>query len=125
MGKFDLLSTCLVDAHFVEHESTKDTKKDKYNEARGCENDHHGGTITTLNNRNILIANLNNSIFVDRCNDLVLVHSLVLVNVIVLIDLHDWDVGNKLTFLLFLGLGAVREDDGLIARCRYNTARND
>ena len=51
---------------------------------------------------------------VNLRHDFVLIHSLVLVNIVHCVHLHYWNVWYKLTFLLFLALHIVCQDNWIV-----------
>lgn len=64
LSQFDLLSSCLINSHLVEDESTKKREEEDDDEAGCNENDHHGSVVASLNNSDVSILNINDGLIV-------------------------------------------------------------
>lgn len=98
LSNSDLLCSGFLRSHLVQNESYNKTNHDENNESSSSNNDEYGSVISTLDDGDLSVCDFNDSSsfpLVELGHDFSSVDGLTLLDGIVIIDLHDWNVGNE------------------------------
>lgn len=98
LSNSDLLCSGFLSSHLIQDESYNKSNDDENNESSSSNNDEDGSVISTLDDGDLSVRDFNDSSsfpLVELGYDFSSVDGLTILDGIVIIDLHDWNVGNK------------------------------
>lgn len=124
----DLFGVRLLHLHAHPEVSGKEAEKKKQNEAGADDNDQDGRVVIILNDGDLLVAHLNNLLALELFHLIdvgSLVNRLVLVDNVISVDLHDWNVWHEHAFLLFLWLSIGGYHNRIITWSCDDATRDD